>query len=70
MGEQQKGICDTMSHAPTRRQAAFVAAALLLSPLLTLYATQAVWLQNLLTPFPGRPLICPHPGCFGYCFLA
>lgn len=59
-----------MSHAPTRRQAAFVAAALLLSPLLTLYATQAVWLQNLLTPFSWMASHLPASGLFWLLFFS
>ena len=58
-----------MSHAPTRRQAAFVAVALLLSPLLTLYATQAVWLQNLLTPFSWIASHLPASGLFWLLFF-
>lgn len=59
-----------MSHAPTRRQVAFVAAALLLSPLLTLYATQAVWLQNLLTPFSWMASHLPASGLFWLLFFS
>ena len=59
-----------MSHAPTRRQAAFVAVALLLSPLLTLYATQAVWLQNLLTPFSWMASHLPASGLFWLLFFS
>ena len=59
-----------MSHAPTRRQVVFVAAALLLSPLLTLYATQAVWLQNLLTPFSWMASHLPASGLFWLLFFS
>lgn len=41
-----------MPRSPTRRQLAFVLGSLLLAPLITLYATQAAWLQSLWEPLP------------------
>ena len=41
-----------MTASPTRRQLAFLLGSLLLAPLVTLYATQAVWLQSLWAPLP------------------
>ncbi len=41
-----------MSTFPSRRQLAFVLGSVLLAPLITLYATQAVWLQSLWAPLP------------------
>ena len=43
-----------MTASPTRRQLAFLLGSLLLAPLVTLYATQAVWLQSLWAPLPWR----------------
>ena len=59
-----------MSHAPTRRQAAFVVAALLLSPLVTLYTTQVVWLQNLVTPFAWLAAHVPASALFWLLFFS
>lgn len=41
-----------MTASPTRRQLVFLLGSLLLAPLVTLYATQAVWLQSLWAPLP------------------
>lgn len=41
-----------MSHRPTRGQLAFVLGSVLLAPLVTLYATQVVWLQSVWAPLP------------------
>lgn len=41
-----------MSPHPTRKQLAFSLAGLALAPVVTLYATQVVWLESLWTPLP------------------
>lgn len=54
-----------MTASPTRRQLVFLLGSLLLAPLVTLYATQAVWLQSLWRPCPGWPRMAVQPCCFG-----
>ena len=41
-----------MSPHPTRKQLAFSLAGLALAPVVTLYATQVVWLESLWAPLP------------------
>lgn len=57
-----------MSSRPTPRQLLFVVGSILLAPLVTLYATQAVWFQDLAAPFPWMAAHLPAVGLFWVLF--
>ena len=59
-----------MSPHPTRKQLAFSLAGLALAPVVTLYATQVVWLESLWTPLPWMATHGKAVGLFWLLFSA
>ena len=58
-----------MSPHPTRKQLAFSLAGLALAPVVTLYATQVVWLESLWAPLPWMATHGKAVGLFWLPFL-